>query len=81
MKTENEIQNVINWLGKEDADDPCNDLPYIENVRAFKEALLWILKPSATLTNAIHSDGEDRCSCQEHQGGSCAFCMETKYNL
>lgn len=47
VKTENEIQNVINWLGIEDADDPGDDLPFIENARAFKEALLWVLQPSA----------------------------------
>lgn len=54
VKTETEIQNVIDWLGVEDADDPDDDLPYIENVRTFKEALLWVLKPNAILTS---SDG------------------------
>ncbi len=47
MKTEIEIENVINWLGIEDADDPGDDLPFIENARAFREALLWVLQPSS----------------------------------
>ena len=24
---------------------------------------------------------EDGCTCADHQGGPCAFCMEAKYNL
>jgi len=61
LKTETEIQNVINWLSKDDADDPVDDLPYIENNRAFREALFWVLKPSAVLTSTMHSDGKRQC--------------------
>lgn len=46
MKTEAEIQKLIDWLGQEDADDPFDDIPYIENVRAFKKALEWVLRPN-----------------------------------
>lgn len=51
MKTEREIQNVIDWLGTEDADDPCDDLPFIENIRAFNAALEWVIGPSASSPN------------------------------
>ena len=26
-------------------------------------------------------DTEEGCTCADHQGGPCAFCMEAKYNL
>ena len=48
MKTEREIIKVLDWLGTdtEDEEDICDDLPFIENVRAFREALRWVLQPS-----------------------------------
>ena len=65
MKTKEEIQNVLNWLGTEDADDPCDDLPFIENIRAFREALNWVLNPTASqqddsgdMENKAAFDGE-----------------------
>ena len=59
MKTEKEIQCLIDLLSMEEPDDEFifDDVPYIENVRAFIEALNWVLRPSAP-NKAIHADGE-----------------------
>lgn len=46
MKTEQEIIRVLDWLGTDNEEDPCDDLPFIENIRAFREALRWVLQPS-----------------------------------
>ena len=29
----------------------------------------------------FYPNNESRCTCADHQGGPCAFCMEKKYNL
>ena len=46
MKTEREIQKVIDWLDfyNSDVSDPYDDLPYIENIRDVQEILKWVIK-------------------------------------
>ena len=48
MKTEKEIQSLIDLLSMEEPDDEFifDDVPFIENVRAFVEALNWVLRTS-----------------------------------
>lgn len=46
-----------------------------------ESGICWPLDTNAILTSDMHSDGEERCECADHQGGPCSFCMEAKYNL
>jgi len=83
LKTEPEIQSVFDYLCTNDEEDLCgygNDLPYIENTRAFKEALLWVMKPNAS-QSGIEADAESRCpECGEAEPDlHCSNCGHSWY--
>ena len=44
-------------------------------------ALRFIRESQRPLLQALKADGGGKCTCADNQGGPCASCMETKYNL
>ena len=44
MKTEEEITRLFDDLNRDPDEIDDDDVPFIENVRAFREALRWVLE-------------------------------------
>ena len=54
----------------------------LEQLADDKGAAYWTAKEVQDIARqALNADGGGKCTCADNQGGACASCMETKYNL
>ena len=54
------------------------DVIEFSNNEAKSKRAEWAIKKAR---QALNAEGVGKCTCADHQGGPCASCMETKYNL